>query len=93
MITVLGKCMKLMAWRSIEVIKTFADKHLKALWNTGKSRIDARLHVRILRRLEYLNGARRLERSRLELPWASWVQSKTLHGPCKWSMVHHIRIP
>ena len=61
MISVLGKCMRLMGCRSIEVIKTFADKQLKALWNTGKSRIDARLHVRILRRLEYLNRATALE--------------------------------
>ena len=31
MISVLGKCMRLMGCRSIEVIKTFADKQLKAL--------------------------------------------------------------
>ena len=61
LISVLVKCMRLMGCRSIEVIKTFADKQLKALWNTGKSRIDARLHVRILRRLEYLNRATALE--------------------------------
>lgn len=30
--------------RGIEMIKTFANKQLKALWYTGNSRIDARLH-------------------------------------------------
>jgi len=33
------------------MIKTFDNKQLKALWETGKSKIDARFHARILRRL------------------------------------------
>lgn len=39
------------------MIKTFANKQLKALWYAGNSRIDASLHKRIKRRLEILNDA------------------------------------
>lgn len=39
------------------MIKTFANKHLKSLWETGRSRIDARMHSRILRRLDALDAA------------------------------------
>lgn len=43
------------------MIKTFADKQLKALWETGKSKIDARLHRRLLVRLDALDAATRPE--------------------------------
>jgi len=39
------------------MIKTFVNKQLKALWETGKSKIDARMHSRILRRLDALDAA------------------------------------
>jgi proteic killer suppression protein len=39
------------------MIKSFASKQLKALWETGKSKIDARMHQRILRRLDVLDAA------------------------------------
>lgn len=39
------------------MIKTFRHKQLAALWETNRSRIDARLHVRILRRLDALDAA------------------------------------
>ena len=39
------------------MIKTFANRQLKALWETGKSKIDARMHKRILRRLDRLDAA------------------------------------
>ncbi|MCY4006054.1 MAG: type II toxin-antitoxin system RelE/ParE family toxin [Rhodobacteraceae bacterium] len=39
------------------MIKTFAHKQLKALWETGHSKIDVRLHTRILRRLDVLDAA------------------------------------
>ena len=39
------------------MIKSFASKQLKALWETGTSRIDARMHPRILRRLDVLDAA------------------------------------
>lgn len=39
------------------MIKSFANKQLKSLWTTGKSKIDQRLHKRILRRLDVLNVA------------------------------------
>ena len=32
-------------------------QQLKALWETGKSKIDARMHPRILRRLDVLDAA------------------------------------
>lgn len=43
------------------MIKTFAHKQLKALWETGKSKIDARMHKRILRRLDALDQAKSAE--------------------------------
>lgn len=39
------------------MIKSFANKQLKALWETGKSTIDARMHPRILRRLDVIDAA------------------------------------
>lgn len=39
------------------MIKSFANKQLKALWETGKSKIDTRMHPRILRRLDVLDAA------------------------------------
>jgi proteic killer suppression protein len=43
------------------MIKTFTHKQLKALWETGKSKIDARMHKRILRRLDRLDAAAEAE--------------------------------
>lgn len=43
------------------MIKSFSHKQLKALWETGKSRIDAKMHKRILRRLDVLDAATRPE--------------------------------
>lgn len=37
------------------MIKTFQNKELAALWGTGKSRIDARFHTRILVRLDRMD--------------------------------------
>ena len=39
------------------MIKSFTNKQLKALWETGKSKIDARMRPRILRRLDVLDAA------------------------------------
>lgn len=39
------------------MIKTFRNKELGALWETGKSRIDKRFHGRILERLDALDAA------------------------------------
>ena len=39
------------------MIKSFANRQLKALWETGRSRIDSRMHERILRRLDALDAA------------------------------------
>ncbi len=43
------------------MIKSFNNKQLKALWETGKSKIDARLHKRIFRRLDALEASVRPE--------------------------------
>lgn len=43
------------------MIKSFDNKQLKALWETGKSKIDARMHKRIIRRLDALNAAKQPE--------------------------------
>ncbi|MGO4917663.1 type II toxin-antitoxin system RelE/ParE family toxin [Pseudogemmobacter sp. W21_MBD1_M6] len=39
------------------MIKSFANKQLKALWESEKSRIDARLQSRIMRRFDALDAA------------------------------------
>lgn len=39
------------------MIKSFANKQLKSLWETGKSKIDSRMHRRILRRLDTIDAA------------------------------------
>lgn len=39
------------------MIKSFGNKRLKALWETGKSKIDSRMHACILRRLDRLDAA------------------------------------
>lgn len=43
------------------MIKSFANKQLKALWEGKRSKIDQRLHARILRRLDALDVADRPE--------------------------------
>ena len=43
------------------MLRTFKHKQLQALWETGKSRIDAQMHKRILRRLDALDAATRPE--------------------------------
>lgn len=39
------------------MIKTFRNKQLKTLWETGRSRIGAQFRDRILRRLDRLDAA------------------------------------
>jgi proteic killer suppression protein len=39
------------------MIRSFANKQLKALWEGKRSKIDQRLHDRILRRLDRLDAA------------------------------------
>ena len=39
------------------MIKTFRNKDLAALWETGKSKIDARMHQRIFVRLDAMDAA------------------------------------
>jgi proteic killer suppression protein len=43
------------------MIKSFRSKDLQLLWVGGKSRIDSRLHARILRRLDALDAAARAQ--------------------------------
>jgi len=43
------------------MIKTFRNKELAALWNKGRSRIDARMLKRIMIRLSRLNIAAKSE--------------------------------
>ena len=43
------------------MIKSFNSKQLQSLWEAGKSKMDARLHSRILRRLDALNEVERPE--------------------------------
>lgn len=39
------------------MIKSFKNKELAALWNSGKSRIDSKMHKRIMLRLSRLHVA------------------------------------
>jgi proteic killer suppression protein len=43
------------------MIKTFKNKSLTALWETDKSRIDKRMHRRVLIRLAVINEATSVE--------------------------------
>jgi proteic killer suppression protein len=43
------------------MIKTFANKDLANLWEGVRTRIDARLHKRILERLDVLDIAKKVE--------------------------------
>ena len=43
------------------MIKTFRNKQLEALYTGGRSKIDARLHQRIVVRLDALKNAKRPE--------------------------------
>ena len=45
--------------------KSIRHKHLKALWETGRSRIDAKIHTRLLRRLDALDAATKPEDMKL----------------------------
>lgn len=58
------------------MIRTFRDKQLRDLWETGRSRIDAQFHKRIRRRLDALDAATRPED--MNLPG---FQFHALHGP------------
>jgi proteic killer suppression protein len=49
-------------WLHIEVIRTFRNKGLEELWSKGRtSKIDAKLHKRILVRLDRLNAVRLID--------------------------------
>jgi toxin HigB-1 len=43
------------------VIKSFQSKELSTLWTNGKSRIDSRMHKRILIRLDTLDSVTTIE--------------------------------
>jgi len=70
------------------MIKTFDNKQLKALWETGKSKIDARFHARILRRLDALDAATSLED--INLPGFNFHALKG-HKPTRYTV--HINGP
>lgn len=70
------------------MIKSFASKNLKALWETGKSRIDARMHQRILRRLDRLDAAATAED--MNLPGFDFHALKG-HNPTRYTV--HVNGP
>ena len=70
------------------MIKSFANKQLKALWETGKSKIDARLHKRILKRLDALDVATTAED--LNLPGFDFHMLRG-HNPTRYTV--HINGP
>ncbi len=56
------------------MIKSIRHKHLKSLWETGRSRINTQLHARILLRLDALDAATRPED--MNLPGFDYHQLK-----------------
>lgn len=74
------------------MIEAFRNKQLRALWETGKSRIDKKLRSRILRRLHRLEAAASPED--MNLPGFNFHQFQghdPLHGSRR-PMVHHVRV-
>lgn len=65
------------------MIKTFRHKQLAQLWAGGRSKIDQRLHNRILQRLDALEAATRPED--MDLPGFDF---HGLHGSPKRYTVH-----
>jgi proteic killer suppression protein len=43
------------------MIRTFKNKELASLWETGRSKIDQRLHGRLIERLDALDAAARAQ--------------------------------
>ena len=72
----------------IVMIKSFISKPLKALWETGLSKIDARMHPRILRRLDALDAATAPED--MNLPGFNFHALRG-HNPTRYSV--HINGP
>ncbi|MDE2674328.1 MAG: type II toxin-antitoxin system RelE/ParE family toxin [Paracoccaceae bacterium] len=71
------------------MIVSFANKHLRDLWETGRSRrIDARMHARILRRLDALDNA--LQPRDLDLPGFDFHALKG-HAPTRYTV--HVNDP
>jgi plasmid maintenance system killer protein len=73
------------------MIKTFKNKGLASLLETGNSRIDKRMHKRILIRLAVINEATSVEDINLPgyIPWLAGLQPQTLHRPCERPLVSH----
>lgn len=70
------------------MIKTFRNKQLKALWETGRSRIGAQFRDRILRRLDRLDAA--VEVEDMNLPGFDF-HSLRGHAPTRYTV--HINGP
>ena len=70
------------------MIKSFTNKQLKALWETGKSKIDARMHQRILRRLDVLDAATAPEDMNLPGFYFHYLKS---HTPTRYTV--HVNGP
>ncbi len=70
------------------MIKSFAHKQLESLWIKGTSRLDARLHSRILRRLDALDAA--TEAQDMNLPGFNFHQLVG-HSPTRYTV--HVNGP
>lgn len=71
------------------MIRTFRSKALADLWNKGKTgKIDARMHARIIRRLDRLNMAAKPEE--MDLPGFSFHALKG-HKPTRYTV--HVNGP
>ena len=76
------------------MIESFKSKPLAELWEKGRtSKIDAKMHERILRRLDRLDAAATPQE--MNIPGFDFralqrLQAYALFGPCEWAVVHHV---
>ena len=73
------------------VLKTFKNKELGALWGTGKSKIDARFHERILILLDRMDASAALVE--MSVPGFNFHSLKGKpQSYCQWPMVPYLRV-
>jgi proteic killer suppression protein len=73
------------------VIKTFRGKALADLWSKGRTtKIDVKMHKRILIRLDRLNVVTTPEQMNLPGFYFHTLKGFSLHGPCEWTVVHNL---
>jgi len=74
---------------SSAMIESFMHKGLEELFDKGKSaKVQTSLVDRVSRRLDAIDTAKTLEALNISPAW----KTKALQRPCKWPVVHHLRM-